>query len=252
MKLLNTLLLVAGSTVLFTTNPSSACEKTCRVGISTTFAEKYGNVTHPIWVSLYQNLEDTALDNVVFPSKKDSVTQKLRKQILLTLNNKAKKLETNFNKRLPNIVEHAIFVQKPQFRGDCNHPFRVKQPKPPAIWKMSDCRKMNYICGNPPSICHFLDMIKKRNVKAIKSVLSKEATTKENFLATLSNAVNQTLHNNSEIIKKSEIPDIVAAVKVNIVKSLTLFAGHYNSEFCKGNSCDRFDLEIKKQLLTYP
>ncbi|CAG8600042.1 3220_t:CDS:1 [Ambispora leptoticha] len=245
------LLLVSFSSILFNVDLINGCEKTCRVGISTTFAEKYSNVTSPLWQDFFNDLESTALENINLENYVQSddaapITNKL----ITTLKNHAQELETNFDAQLPTIIEDAIFRQQPQFRGDCNHPFRVKQPKPPKIWKMSDCEKMDYICGNPPSICHFLPMIKERNVRTIKTALE-EASTKGEFLNVLTLAVNDTLTRTGAFTEK-DFTTLLTTVKSNIESRLGEFYQKYNEEFCKETSCDQFDLEIKTQLLTYP
>ncbi|CAG8640238.1 409_t:CDS:1 [Ambispora gerdemannii] len=247
----NILLLVSFSSILFNVDLINGCEKTCRVGISTTFANKYSNVTNSLWQDLYNNLESTALKNINLKNYVQSDdAAPITSKIITTLRNHAQELETTFDAQLPTIIENAIFRQEPQFRGDCNHPFRVKQPKPPKIWKMSDCDKMDYICGNPPSICHFLDMIKERNVRTIKTAL-KEASTKGEFLNVLTLAVNDTL-TRTDAFKEKDFTTLLTTMKSNIESRLWEFSQSYDEGFCNENSCDQFDLEIKTQLLTYP
>lgn len=65
----------------------------------------------------------------------------------------------------------TIFADEPKFKGDCNEPHRVDQPSLGVNWTMADCHAMDYICGNPPSICHFMPMIKTRIERKLASQL---------------------------------------------------------------------------------
>ncbi|CAG8707991.1 7426_t:CDS:1, partial [Funneliformis mosseae] len=52
------------------------------------------------------------------------------------------------------LVSDSILVQNPMFKGQCQKPLKVIQPPIGDPWKLSDC-------GNPPSMCHFMDEIVK-------------------------------------------------------------------------------------------
>ncbi|KAG9291272.1 hypothetical protein G9A89_021774 [Geosiphon pyriformis] len=231
-------------------NLAKACEKTCRIGISTTFSEKYAIATSQIWDDFYNDLAQTPLPTLnIGNSLAVEEHPVLISKIVASLVHEAKNFSTIFNSRLPTVIEDSIFKKTPQFRGDCNHPFRVKQPKLPQIWKMDDCEKMDYICGNPPSICHFLDMIKKRNVDSVNEVLATAVSGE--FLDILLHGVRETL-DRVDILEEVNVDLILEVMKSDLSSRLAGFAQDYRDNFCAENSCDQYDLEIKTQLLTYP
>ncbi|CAJ0836440.1 10078_t:CDS:2 [Entrophospora sp. SA101] len=136
-RLFGTGILAASAVLLlFTATSVNACEEDCRVGISHAFADKYALEIAPKFNSF-----NASVNKNIF--KKFNVTD-------FVASNKVKKLKTV--------------------------PERVKQPPPGVPWKESDCEKQDYICGNPPAICHFMNsIVKPRNIKnVIGSLSSKE------------------------------------------------------------------------------
>ncbi|CAO3652966.1 unnamed protein product [Cunninghamella echinulata] len=76
---------------------------------------------------------------------------------------------------LQNNIYSVIFndAEKP-FKGDCGAPPKKltrKTPPPGESWTLQECEAMDYICGNPPSICHFLELIKQRIIDRMKILL---------------------------------------------------------------------------------
>ncbi|KAG9293239.1 hypothetical protein G9A89_010610 [Geosiphon pyriformis] len=244
---------IAGS--LLFTSTTNACEKSCQEGISQAFADKYVLVSTQLWSqNLYQQIQTKFIPDfnlLTYIPQPDALI--IQENITKDLITNAQTLEINFEKSLPAIILRSIFKQEPKFKGDCNTPFRVKQPKYPDIWTLEDCVKMDYICGNPPSICHFLNDIKKRNVENVITAL-KTPVQNETWVNTLSLAVKNSVANNIPALANDQVKlsQIESNVKSGLKTLLNNFFTSFNNSFCAGTSCDEYDTEIKTKLLTYP
>ncbi|KAK3835314.1 MAG: hypothetical protein JOS17DRAFT_567096 [Linnemannia elongata] len=141
-----------------TSNLTEACERQCQLNVSHSFADKYQLLS-----SLHFSTLSTKIDQSLFhgvPTTAYSSTEATN--AIQHLQEVVTKAQSAWDVSLFRTVFDTIFVDEPQFRGDCNEPHRVDQPALGVNWTMADCHAMDYICGNPPSICHFLPMIKTR------------------------------------------------------------------------------------------
>ncbi|KAF9118205.1 hypothetical protein BGW39_001384, partial [Mortierella sp. 14UC] len=148
-------------------SPVQACERHCQLNVSHAFADKYRLLTTQHFLTISQKI-DQSLFHGVTPtvySPTEATNAILRLQESLT------RAQHAWDVWLFQIVFDTIFVDEPKFKGDCNEPHRVDQPAVGVSWTMSDCHAMDYICGNPPSICHFLPMIKVRIERKLASLL---------------------------------------------------------------------------------
>ncbi|KAF9550530.1 hypothetical protein EC957_000204 [Mortierella hygrophila] len=141
-----------------TSNVTEACERQCQLNVSHAFADKYQLLSSLHFSTLSTKIEQSLFHGV--PTTAYSSTEATN--AIQHLQEAVTKAQRAWDVSLFRTVFDTIFVDKPQFRGDCNEPHRVDQPALGVNWTMTDCHAMDYICGNPPSICHFLPMIKTR------------------------------------------------------------------------------------------
>ncbi|KAG9289590.1 hypothetical protein G9A89_014325 [Geosiphon pyriformis] len=236
------------STLLFLLSAKTieACEKNCRQSISDAFAERYRKVDKPIWVALSNNVTSSVLSGVnlrsYLPTK---VAASVKTEIMESVKSHIKRIESEFDNSLSTLVYDSIFHQSPPFMGDCHK--RVKQPPIGVSWTEKDCEKMNFICGNPPSICHFFGLIKKRNVKTINSAL-------ENGISDYETTLFSTVHTklSKSGLTTNQITKLSLRISKNIKTKMGIFPKAFKSSFCNGKSCDKFDEALKHQLLTFP
>jgi len=232
------------SALLFTATGIEACEKPCQTGITHAFADRYAIEIKPIFADFAE-----VLDKTIFNKAKAS--PKIKQDVIATVDSTVKSLENSFAAALPNVVFKSIFLTAPVFKGSCQHPTLVTQPKVGVPWKRSDCRKQNYICGNPPAICHFLNpIVKPRNVKLINQALQTAAAHNGTFFNKLSDAVSQTAKNDGLTGKTLE--KFVEAVDKNIDAALHNFVHTFAADFCTSKKCDKYDAVITKLLLSFP
>jgi len=217
-----------------------ACEPACQEGIIGDFMNKYSPV-------IQQDFAKFGSSANLFAGVSANNT-KFQDDVRKAFKSECAKVAKKFVTDATPVVLNAIFGKTAfePFRGDCNHPFRVKQPPKGVPWTMEDCNKMDYRCGNPPSICHFFDIVKKRNYDTIAGLLANSTSyTKE-----LSNAL-------TKAIKKagSKYSSTVPTIKKNVKKAYTQFTTTFKGEFCAGAQatvCDSCDPELKTKFLSYP
>ncbi|KAG0282167.1 hypothetical protein BGZ96_000778 [Linnemannia gamsii] len=143
---------------LTSTHLAEACERQCQLNVSHAFADKYQLLTSQHFSTLSTKIEQSLFHGVpttaYSPTEATNAIQHLQEAVI--------KAQRAWDVSLFRTVFDTIFVDEPKFKGDCNEPHRVDQPILGVNWTMADCHAMDYICGNPPSICHFMPMIKTR------------------------------------------------------------------------------------------
>ncbi|KAG0328641.1 hypothetical protein BGZ99_004911 [Dissophora globulifera] len=232
------------SLAVFAPSAVVACEHECQVNVSRAFADKYEYLSGE-----YFTLLSTKIENSLFYGVPDDTLTATEKNVAIqVVKNAVVGAQAAWDKTVFQTVFDTIFKDEPKFKGDCNHPHRVIQPPRGVNWTMPDCHNMDYICGNPPSICHFMPMIKTRIVKKLTgqlqiSVDGDDSDVYVNFLGpSLQYIINDqpkltpfvaTLHGN--------LNQILETIKVE----LTSFAGESQWKH-------EWDLEIKILLLTFP
>ncbi|KAI1316834.1 hypothetical protein EDD11_009412 [Mortierella claussenii] len=221
-----------------------ACERECQVNVSHAFADKYQLLSDRYFTLLNTKIEES----LFYGLPADTLTNAEKEAAIKTVKDSVVAAQTTWGNTIFQTVFDTIFKDEPKFKGDCNHPHRVNQPPRGVNWTMPDCHNMDYICGNPPSICHFMPMIKTRTVNkligqmqarvdgddsdvyvnnlgpALQNILTAQPKLK-NFEATLHGNLNQILE--------------------SIKQSLANFADEAQWQH-------QWDLEIKMLLLTFP
>jgi len=144
-----------------------ACERECQVNVSRAFADKYEILSNQYFTLLNQKVEASFFYGI--PNNPLNPTESA--DVLKTMSDSITGAQEAWSKTIFQTVFDTIFKDEPKFKGDCNVPHRVNQPPRGVNWTMPDCHNMDYICGNPPSICHFMPMIKTRIVKKLTTQL---------------------------------------------------------------------------------
>ncbi|KAK3829696.1 MAG: hypothetical protein J3R72DRAFT_426079 [Linnemannia gamsii] len=247
------------------TQPAQACERLCQLNISHAFADKYQLLTSQHFLTISQKINQSLFHGVPPPPTAYSPTE--ANNAVLHFQESLTRAQRAWDVSLFQIVFETIFVDAPQFRGDCNEPHRVDQPAVGVNWTMSDCHAMDYICGNPPSICHFLPMIKLRIERKLTNLLGvkiggegdttgsvDDGDMYANFLGpALSKVImthpklepyTATLHGN--------LNQILQIVRDQIAKEKALVAPGAGPFRGDGRWRPEWDLEIKSLLLSFP
>jgi len=236
--------------ILFTIDSTKACEKDCRLGISDAIAKNYARETGPFFSKFSSNLTTNLYKgiNVIKLAGSASIATSLKKDINTGIRATVNGLQATFTGNFKKLVLNSIFTQEPPFKGDCSDPFRVEQPEA-LPWPDEACEKMDYICGNPPSICHFLDsIVKPRITKNIKIDL-------ENRFKSFVNALTFTVKDIAEMRGMTESrfkATLVTGCNKNIKTQLKIFITEFKRRFCRNNNCEQYDEEIKDVLLSFP
>ncbi|KAF9123502.1 hypothetical protein BGW39_008918 [Mortierella sp. 14UC] len=221
-----------------------ACERECQVNVSRAFADKYELISNTYYTFLNEKVEKSLFYGV--PDQTLSgmeVTAAVK-----TIKDSVEQAKVAWAKTIFQTVFDTIFKDEPKFKGDCNHPRRVTQPPLGVNWTMPDCHNMDYICGNPPSICHFMPMIKTRIVK--KLTLQLQGRVDGDDSDVYLNYVGPALQN--IIAAQPKLAPFVAILHGNlnqileeVKKDLNNFAGETQWQHA-------WDLDIKILLLTFP
>uniref|UniRef100_A0A1D1Y4L1 Ras GTPase-activating-like protein rgaA n=1 Tax=Anthurium amnicola TaxID=1678845 RepID=A0A1D1Y4L1_9ARAE len=237
--------LLIGSSLLF--SPASACESACQVGISKAFADKYGGELKPFFDRFKNNLANTILQGVDLG--KVGHGSKVKTNVPAAIKTTVDQLKNNFVGDLQKLVFDSIFVEKPQYKGDCNHPKLVQQPKKGVPWQRSDCDKQTYLCGNPPAICHDIQKIKIRIFTNIHSKLNQEASSNGPDFKALSDAVWRAARS-AGVSLKNRRKFLMPLAEANIRTALSKFLNDSNN-FCH-DTCPQYDDSIITLLLSFP
>ncbi|KAG0746142.1 hypothetical protein G6F16_007028 [Rhizopus arrhizus] len=158
-----------------------ACEMDCRRGVSQNFAVYYMPVVQSTVDSLESQLS-SSIQRISIPS---TITKQVSdEEILGGVQSAIYQNLRNFvgddtlKAKLAQGFYQVIFNEALPYKGDCNNPKRLTRKMPPAgeSWTMEECEKMDYRCGNPPSICHFLDDVKQRCIGRMRKQLGEYAS----------------------------------------------------------------------------
>ncbi|CAB4402685.1 unnamed protein product [Rhizophagus irregularis] len=238
--------IVAISVLLFSVVPTNACEQSCRTGISLAFGDNYSKEVDKLFPTLEDNVKDNCLKG--FSGSVSSSTKSSFNKIIEDETDKCKKAFTdNFAK----LIEDSIFNQVPQFKGQCQHPLRVNQPPAGVAWTMEDCENQDYICGNPPAVCHYMDQyVKPRNVKNVNESLKDRLSSNGSCFSSLVRSLIIAAAKSN--IKASDLGSFAQTIEDNIEAQFNDFIKYFGDEFCKGTTCDKYDHDIKVKLLSYP
>ncbi|CAO3650387.1 unnamed protein product [Cunninghamella blakesleeana] len=164
--------------------------------IARSFTDKYTPLIHHVinklqdpLVNIIQQTEiPVQLSSAMY---NDTITSMLTKNVL----DRIQQFQDNITTGLEANIYSVMFMEQDPFKGDCNHPSRLSRNKPPPgdFWTLKECEDMDYICGNPPSICHFLDIIKKRIIERMKILLQKPVQFQGNTFRSIGQDTKQTI-----------------------------------------------------------
>jgi|SRR4051794_31083417 hypothetical protein len=246
MKFLPFLSTIITISILLFIIPTNACEQSCRTGISLAFGDNYSKEVAKEFETLKSNLKVSLFSGYTGP-----ISSSARSACYKTIDEEVDGFEKDFTGSFATLIEDSIFKQTPQFRGQCQHPLRVNQPPPGVAWTMEDCKNQDYICGNPPAICHFMDQyVKPRNVKNVKESLEARLDSNGSFFNSIVKGV--VISGIKSNIKAIKLPEFTTTVETNILSVFEDFIKHFKNTFCKGTTCDKYDHDIKVKLLSYP
>ncbi|CAG8460387.1 16576_t:CDS:1 [Racocetra persica] len=229
-----------------------SCETECQNGISNAFAVSWTDEVKPI----YGNFQTNVLDHLFYGISSDKVSNdstavdNLTKDVRSSVTNQTQSFTEAFISSMAGIIKNAIFNEEPKMKGDCNHPRRVKQPPLGVNWTYDDCIKMDYVCGNPPSICHFLDDNKAKCFRDLKENVTKSSEVGGDYINNINSTVTNILSsysltpNGSDYFKK--------IVLRNVQSCLDSLDKNFNTGFCSDN-CTQYDNStIIPLLLSFP
>ncbi|KAI9493670.1 hypothetical protein BDB00DRAFT_822069 [Zychaea mexicana] len=244
-----------------------ACEPECRHGLAHAFAGFYGPVVE-LAVGDLQNTFSNTLFNLTIPTQisatvpddvlRTGVTNGLSDTLQLFVNEAT-------GKPLEDGIFSVMFSEEKPFKGDCNHPARLTRKMPPTgeSWYREECVKMDYICGNPPSICHFLDDVKDRIVRRIRTQLEGYATFDNGFL--VRNVVQTVKQSTRGVMEKygagsmvndPNVTSFINGLISNAVRSLDMWAALDVKQLCnrahETEACHGWDEQIIPEILKWP
>ncbi|CAO3574225.1 unnamed protein product [Mortierella alpina] len=223
---------------------AQACEHECQVNVSHAFADKYQQLSSNYFTLLSRRVQDQIFHGVpiqtVGPLDKDNAIKLIHDAVT--------RAQNSWDVTIYPTVYNTIFIDKPPFKGDCNSPYRVQQPPPGVNWTMSDCHKMDYICGNPPSICHFMPMIKARIIKKLVAELKARVggVDSDLYINFLRPAVDTLL------MQEDKFSPFQVALRGNLNQVLESFQDVTDSFANEDQWSHDWDMEIKTLLLTFP
>ncbi|KAG0225704.1 hypothetical protein BGW41_004579 [Actinomortierella wolfii] len=221
-----------------------ACERECQQNVSHAFADKYQNISDSYYSYLGENIEKYVLWGI----PESAYTKAESDNAVATFKDAVEEARKAWALKIYPNVFTSIFADEPKFKGDCNHPKRVTQPPLGVWWKLEDCHQMDYICGNPPSICHFMPMIKKRIREKFIRMLQESVDGDESDLYSnyLGPALDKVVTNNAKLAPYK--PNLHANLDEILDGIKEAFANFADDSQWK----PEWDMDIKLMLLTFP
>ncbi|KAI9472072.1 MAG: hypothetical protein EXX96DRAFT_582789 [Benjaminiella poitrasii] len=245
-----------------------ACEMDCRRGVSGDLARYYAPVLnetiHELEPQLSRSLQDiTVPATITAEVSQAEILDDLRQAISTTLEDFFELASAP--SRLADGFYQVIFNEELPYKGDCNHPKRLdrKMPDPGESWTMEECRKMDYRCGNPPSICYFLEDVKSRCVGRMKRQLTEYASFDNGRLvsdlvrgARRSITTSLSNHGMGQLSESAAVEGYVAKVVSAIIRTLDHWVANDVRELCEKpgqeDLCHGWDDAIRKEILKWP
>ncbi|KAG0316779.1 hypothetical protein BGZ97_006391 [Linnemannia gamsii] len=221
-----------------------ACERECQVNVSHAFADKYELISN----TYYTFLNDRVEKSLFYGVPDQTLTGTEVNTVIKAIKDSVEQAKLAWAKTIFPTIFDTIFKDEPKFKGDCNHPHRVVQPPLGVNWIMSDCHNMDYICGNPPSICHFMPMIKTRIVK--KLTLQLQARVDGDDSDVYVNYIGPALQ--AVVTAQPKLAPYVAVLHGNLNQILEGVKKDLNNFASETQWSHDWDLEIKMLLLTFP
>ncbi|CAG8705321.1 13821_t:CDS:1, partial [Racocetra fulgida] len=230
--------------VLFIVEQVNSCEKDCQNGISKAFADNWADEVKPI----YGDFQNNTLDHLFYgiSSEKVSDNSTLEKDLTTDVRNSVsdqiESITKTFISGMAGIIKNAIFNEEPKMKGDCNN--TVTQPPLGVNWTREDCVKMDRICGNPPSICHFLDLNKDKCFSDLKANVENSTKAGGDYINQIKKTVTDVVSKYSLTTTGSDY--FMGKVLKNVQNTLNGLNGlgglnaKFKTDFCS-NNCTQFD-----------
>ncbi|KAF9960885.1 hypothetical protein BGZ72_005555 [Mortierella alpina] len=221
-----------------------ACERECQVNVSRAFADKYEILSDQYFTLLNQKVEESFFYGI----SANPLTPGKSADVLKTMKDSITGAQEAWSKTIFQTVFDTIFKDEPKFKGDCNFPHRVNQPPRGVNWTMPDCHNMDYICGNPPSICHFMPMIKTRIVKKLTAQLQErlDGDDSDVYVSFIGPALQTVL------AAEPGLSGHLKTLHANLNQILESVKGELEKFANEDNWKSEWDMEIKWLLLTFP
>ncbi|KAI8336307.1 hypothetical protein BC941DRAFT_428868 [Chlamydoabsidia padenii] len=247
----------------------SGCEPECRHGVAKAFADSYAPVVQDTVLQLNTNLAADLFDSTSAPVQITSVVPE--NAIQDAVHGAVKKTLNDYVGRvtdgtLEKGIYNVMFNEQDPFKGDCNHPRRLTRNMPPKgeSWTMEECEKMDYICGNPPSICYHLEMVKSRIIKRIQTQLKENALFDDGLLVhSLVQNIKRSIHGVMTHYGAGSMTDNVHVMEYanrlisNSIQTLDKWVNNEVEHICDGSDsqssyCSGWDPQIKTEILKWP
>ncbi|KAG0262394.1 hypothetical protein BG011_010191 [Mortierella polycephala] len=230
----------------FMLSSAQACERDCQVNVSHAFSDKYQQLTADYFKLLSRKADESLFYGI--PVKTILNPEDTTKAIQ-SVQDSVTSAQSAWDVTIAQTIYDTIFNDEPRFKGDCKAPLRVTQPPVGVSWTMVDCHLQDYICGNPPSICHFLPMIRARIVKKLSDQLQlrmdgDDSDVYANFLA-------PALH--KLLTQQPKLEQYTARLHGNLNQILEDVKDRIASSFeAEEQWRHEWDMDIRTLLLTFP
>lgn len=231
------------------------CEMPCRRGVSQNFADYYTPVVQMSVDSLQQQLS-SSVQRITLPS---DFSQDILDSLQTSLTNNLEQFvqDDALKNKLAQGFYQVIFNEELPYKGDCNNPKRLNRKMPPEgeSWTIQECQKMDYRCGNPPSICHFLDDVKQRCIGRMRRQLAEYVSVDNGSLVKklVRDARQLILTNSGQSSRSTEI--YVTKVVSSIISTLDHWVSHDLPQICETpeqeEACNSWDDKIKLDILQW-
>ncbi|KAF0551566.1 Phosphoenolpyruvate carboxykinase ATP [Gigaspora margarita] len=237
--------------MIFIAGSVKSCEKDCRAGISNAFADSWSNEVKPIFENFKKNATSNLFYGISFDkiSSDPNVINKITKELINSVSGQCDNFTSEYIYEMPGVIQNAIFNEEPKFMGDCNNPKRVTQPPKGVNWTMDDCVKMDYVCGNPPSICHFFDVNKNKSFVDLDQKIANYSAPGGVYITAIKNNVTAIATNYN--LTSDGANHLETCISTNFQSWLNVFPASFSSAFCP-DMCPKYDTNIKLLLLSYP
>ncbi|KAG2173763.1 hypothetical protein INT43_005183 [Umbelopsis isabellina] len=253
-----------------------ACERDCRLGVAHDFAGVYhGAIAHTLQLlkpELTQiSVHDALPSQISAAVSEDALRAGIEAGVSSSID---KMISATTGETLDKLYYAELFnpnFAKDVFKGDCNAPLPEtgkprltrKVPDPPgSSWTLEECEKMDYICGNPPSICHFLPQVKERLLNQTRVRLSQYSAVNGVFHHTLDTDVRNSIvsvlsrEGAGSLVDDPIVDDMMNTIITKQLIGLSNWSKRDVQNLCRSSDqdilCNSWDAEIKKKILVWP
>jgi len=249
-----------------------ACNRQCQREVLHVFADKY----QPVSSHYFDHLR-TQIGSILFqdlPLGTTTITKAQSQKAIQIMQESVTRAQNTWDVDLTRKAFEAIFVDEPNFVGDCvenippervlqkfttpNHKGAGDSGGGGPLWTIQDCHEANYICGQPPSICHFLPLIKKRISTKVKAGLRSKLDTGDDtdlYVNYLGPALQRILDEYEGLTPfKAVLHGTLNLIMVGCLEEIDrLGVGEADIDWVEGSTLwkKEWDQEIREKVLTY-